>query len=305
MLLVSLVASTSFVVVAPHEPAGADQLSSLRAQAAAISQQLIQQQLEVDTYRQRYSVVSAQVAADNQAIAQIGQQIDQDTQQIAAKVALVKSQAVRSYMDYGTGSGSTTASLFAGNQGHTPGGQRGQRPSPWATSPRPSTSSTPLRTQLQSPPGLPPPAAGPGPSRPGQPGGAPSARPMPAPVTWPPSTARSTGQLADRGGRPGRHPQQAAAVAAVAAAQKQAAKSAPARPDRGTAGNATVPTIPATLHAGNHDGFSAGHPSVGAGADLPDPPSTRSCSASSNGSRAATTASTPATATTAPSNSVS
>ena len=50
-----------------------------KAQAAAISQQLVQQQLEVGAYQQQYSVVTARVAADAQAVAQIGQQIARPT----------------------------------------------------------------------------------------------------------------------------------------------------------------------------------------------------------------------------------
>ena len=78
MLLATLVASTSFGAVAASRPAGADQVSTLQAQAVAISQQLIQEQLQVDADHQQYSVVSARVAADAQAITQIGQQIGQD-----------------------------------------------------------------------------------------------------------------------------------------------------------------------------------------------------------------------------------
>ena len=118
MLLSTLVASTSFGAVAVSRSAGADQVSTLQSQAAAISQQLIEEQLRVDTDRQQYSVVSARVAADGQAIAQIGQQISQDDQQIAAREDLVRRQALRSYMDYGTGAGSATGTLFAGNQEH-------------------------------------------------------------------------------------------------------------------------------------------------------------------------------------------
>jgi peptidoglycan hydrolase CwlO-like protein len=118
VLLAMLVASTSFGAVAVSRSAGADQVSTLQAQATAISQQLIAEQLRVDTDRQQYSVVSARVAADGQAIAQIGQQISQDDEQIAAREDLVRQQAVRSYMDYGTGSGSATSTLFSGNQEH-------------------------------------------------------------------------------------------------------------------------------------------------------------------------------------------
>ncbi len=118
MLLATVVASTSFGMVAASRPAGADQVSTLQAQATAISQQLIEAQLRVDTDRQQYSVYSARVTADGQAIAQIGQAIGQDDQQIAAREALVRQQALRSYMDYGTGSGSATSTLFAGDQEH-------------------------------------------------------------------------------------------------------------------------------------------------------------------------------------------
>ncbi len=118
MLLATVVASTSFGAVAASRPASADQVSTLQAQAAAVSQQLIEEQLQVDTDRQQYSVFSARVAADSQAITQISQEIVQDDQQIAAREALVRQQALRSYMDYGTGSGSATSTLFAGNQEH-------------------------------------------------------------------------------------------------------------------------------------------------------------------------------------------
>ncbi len=118
VLLTALVASTSLGAVAGARAAGADQVSALQAQATAVSQQLIHEQLQVDTDRQQYSVVSARVAADGQAITQVGQQITQDDQQIAAREDLVRQQALRSYMDYGTGSGSATNALFAGDQEH-------------------------------------------------------------------------------------------------------------------------------------------------------------------------------------------
>ena len=118
VLLATLFAATPLLVVGAPRPAGADQVATLQAQAAAVSQRLIEEQLQVDAYQQQYSVVSARVAADGQAIAQIGQQIGQDQRQIAAKVALVRAQALRSYVDYGTGSGSTTSALFGGSQVH-------------------------------------------------------------------------------------------------------------------------------------------------------------------------------------------
>ncbi len=115
VFLSALVASTSLTVV-PSRAAGADQISDLRAQAATISQQLVQQQLEVGAYQQQYSVASAKVAADAAAITQLDQQIAQDQRQIGLRTGQVRQQAIRSYMNYGTGSSSTDGSLFSGNE---------------------------------------------------------------------------------------------------------------------------------------------------------------------------------------------
>ena len=122
MLLSALVAFasvgavTSAVVASPGGPVGADQISNLKAQAATIAEQLVQQQLEVGAYQQQYSVVSARVAADAQAVAQTDQQIAADQQQITARSNAVRQQAVRSYMNYGSGGASPANSLFSGSQ---------------------------------------------------------------------------------------------------------------------------------------------------------------------------------------------
>jgi peptidoglycan hydrolase CwlO-like protein len=116
LLLSTLVASTSLVVGSVRRPAGADQISSLQAQAKTVSQQLIEEQLQVGAYQQQYSVSSAKVAADDAAIAQIGQQIAVDQRQIAAKTSSVRRQAIRSYIAYGTGSSSAAGGLFSGSQ---------------------------------------------------------------------------------------------------------------------------------------------------------------------------------------------
>ena len=116
LLLSTLVASTSLVVGSVRRPAGADQISSLQAQAKTVSQQLIEEQLQVGAYQQQYSVSSAKVTADDAAIAQIGQQIAVDQRQIAAKTSSVRSQAIRSYIAYGTGSSSAAGGLFSGSQ---------------------------------------------------------------------------------------------------------------------------------------------------------------------------------------------
>ena len=114
VLLSTLVALTSLTVVLVSRPAGADQITDLQAQAATISQKLVEEQLQIDAYQQQYSVASAKVASDARTIAQIGQQISQDEQLIAAKTAGVRHQAINSYMDAGTQASSADAALFSG-----------------------------------------------------------------------------------------------------------------------------------------------------------------------------------------------
>ncbi len=116
LLLSTLVVTASFTAASVSRPAGADQVSDLQAQATAISQQLIEAQLQAEAYQQQYSVVSARVAADARSIAQIGSQITQNEQLIDQREGEVRRQAIRSYMNYGTGSTSSSAVLFGGSQ---------------------------------------------------------------------------------------------------------------------------------------------------------------------------------------------
>ncbi len=116
VLLSALVASTSLTVVFVRGPADADQISSLKAQATALSQQLIREQLQVGAYEQQYSVATAKTAADARAIARLDHQIASDQQQIGRKTGAVRQQAIASYTNYGTGGSGTESSLFSGNE---------------------------------------------------------------------------------------------------------------------------------------------------------------------------------------------
>jgi hypothetical protein len=116
VLLSTLVATTTLTVAAPSRPSGADQVADLKAQAIAVSQQLVLEQLQMDAYQQQYSVISARVAADSAAIVQAASEIGQDQQEIGAKTALVRQQAIRSYMDFGTGTSGPDAALFGGGE---------------------------------------------------------------------------------------------------------------------------------------------------------------------------------------------
>jgi peptidoglycan hydrolase CwlO-like protein len=116
VLLSALVASTSLTVVFVRGPADADQISSLKAQATALSQQLIREQLQVGGYEQQYSVATAKTAADARAITRLNHQIALDQQQISRKTGAVRQQAIASYTNYGTGSSGPESSLFSGNE---------------------------------------------------------------------------------------------------------------------------------------------------------------------------------------------
>jgi hypothetical protein len=116
VLLSALVASTSLTVVFVRGPADADQISSLKARATALSQQLIREQLQVGAYEQQYSLATAKTAADARAITRLNHQIALDQQQITRKTGAVRQQAIASYTNYGTGSSGPGSSLFSGNE---------------------------------------------------------------------------------------------------------------------------------------------------------------------------------------------
>jgi hypothetical protein len=98
------------------QTAGADQVATLKAQATAVSEKLVQEQLQIGASQQQYSVASAKTAAEGQAIDQISQQISQDQRQISARRAQVRTQAIRSYVDSDAGPSSMDTALFTGDE---------------------------------------------------------------------------------------------------------------------------------------------------------------------------------------------
>jgi hypothetical protein len=114
--LLALVASPIITLGGGSQPAGADDVTNLQVEATTVSQQLVREQLQVEAYQQQVSVASARVGADGRAEAQLGVQIAQDQHSIGTKTDQVRSLAVRSYTDYGTGVASEDATLFSGSQ---------------------------------------------------------------------------------------------------------------------------------------------------------------------------------------------
>jgi Transglycosylase-like domain len=98
-------------------PAGADQVSTLQTQAKNVAQQLVQEQLQVDSYQQLYSVTSAQVATDERAIAATQLQIKGDRRQIAKSRNQVRHLAVETYIFNGAMAPTSGASIFGEDMG--------------------------------------------------------------------------------------------------------------------------------------------------------------------------------------------
>jgi Transglycosylase-like domain len=98
-------------------PSGADQVSSLQAQAKSVSQELVREQLQADAYQQLYSVTSARVASDEQAITLTQRQIKGDRRHIAKSLSLVQHLAVESYVLNGAMTSTSGAALFGEDVG--------------------------------------------------------------------------------------------------------------------------------------------------------------------------------------------
>jgi hypothetical protein len=110
------VVSVTLPILAAPVRAEADQVGSLQAQAKQISQELVQEQLQIGGYQQQYSVASERVAADTRDIALTQQQISTDERQVKSKMRMVRHLAVASYV-FGSGESSpSNAAVFSNNE---------------------------------------------------------------------------------------------------------------------------------------------------------------------------------------------
>jgi hypothetical protein len=114
-LLVGLITASALVGATWSAPAGADQTGSLEAQARAISEELVQEQLQAGAYQQQYSVASADVAHDQRAITSLRTHIKADRLQISQRLHEVSHLAIESYVLNGSVSSGSGAALFAEN----------------------------------------------------------------------------------------------------------------------------------------------------------------------------------------------
>jgi len=113
LVLTASVSTTALVLWAPR-PAAADQVATLKARAAVISQNLIREQLQVGADQQQYSVDSAKVAADDASMARIAGVVDDDNARIDRDTDVVRRLALAAYMNAGSDL-SGSAALFTGD----------------------------------------------------------------------------------------------------------------------------------------------------------------------------------------------
>lgn len=113
-LIPSLVATVSMTVVLAPSVATADEIAALKVQAKVISEELIQEQLQIGAYQQQYSVAAARVAADGQTVLHVGQQISLEKRRINKETSVVRQLAITTYMNAGNELSSSDA-VFTGN----------------------------------------------------------------------------------------------------------------------------------------------------------------------------------------------
>jgi len=114
--LSTLVVTASLTVVFVPPPAAADQISDLKAQATAISQSLVQEQLQAGAYQLQYSVATQKVAVDAHAMTEVDLLISQNEQQIDKDTLAIRQLAIVSYMNGGSVLSDSDNLLFGGNE---------------------------------------------------------------------------------------------------------------------------------------------------------------------------------------------
>jgi hypothetical protein len=115
-LAVALVtAVTAMLVILSSGPAGADQASNLKTQAAQIAQDLVLEQLQIGAHQQQYDVDSAKVQQDEAEIGSTQNQISSDVNRVSRDRKRLQAEAVSAYVNMNPQSAGDEV-LFSGNQ---------------------------------------------------------------------------------------------------------------------------------------------------------------------------------------------
>lgn len=105
----------SATLLVPFAPSGADvsgQVSSLQAQAAQLSRQMVLEQLQIGGYQQRYAADVQQAAADKSLLAETSQRIAAAQARLQRDTAQLAHAAISEYVH--SGSSNSTDVLFVG-----------------------------------------------------------------------------------------------------------------------------------------------------------------------------------------------
>lgn len=110
-----LVITATATMSASSGPAAADQVSSLKAQAAQIAQDLVLEQLQIGAHQQQYDVDSAKVQQDAAEIGSTQDQISSDVHRVSRDRKRLQTEAIDAYVHMDPQSAGNDA-LFSGNQ---------------------------------------------------------------------------------------------------------------------------------------------------------------------------------------------
>jgi hypothetical protein len=115
-LVYALIAVVSFSVtlLSFSAPSGADQISSLQAQAAQVSTEVILEQLQIGGYQQQYAAAIERSQQDGQLAGRTRTYIERDQQRIGQDVKELQRAVVTAYVDGGTTANTTP--LFTNQQ---------------------------------------------------------------------------------------------------------------------------------------------------------------------------------------------
>ena len=113
--IVAVGTAAAVTVVAPPGPVAAEQISSLKAQAAQIAQNLVLEQLQINAYQQQYDVDTAKVLQDQAQIGSTEGQIRADISRVNRDRRRLQDEAVAAYINADPQVGGTQ-SLFEGDQ---------------------------------------------------------------------------------------------------------------------------------------------------------------------------------------------
>ena len=118
VLGVAIVTGITSVVSGSARPAGADQISSAKAQAAQVNAQIQAANAHIDQLSQQYDAATYHLQQVNAQIAAGKQQLAKDQQQVAQDHTKLRKQAVNAYMTAGT---STPLSQYFSTNGSAAG----------------------------------------------------------------------------------------------------------------------------------------------------------------------------------------